>query len=134
MIAEQFQPRQPARRYEPVDAKDDSFIDLKYASRKAFSLAARPAAVVMVYEVVARKVFVAPTPWAYDISRMTVGASLAGGRRSHAWIHIRADFIYFKLAKRTSPCGFTYISFSFSGMVMFLSSHLNTHWRLDPLN
>ena len=50
----------------------------------------------MVYEVVARKLFIAPTDWAYDISRMLCGAMfmLGAGYALSKGVHIRADFLY----------------------------------------
>ena len=50
----------------------------------------------MVFEVIARYAFIAPTMWAYDISRMLAGAlfMLGGGYALSKGVHIRADFIY----------------------------------------
>ena len=55
-----------------------------------------PLMLAMVYEVVARKLFVAPTMWAYDISRMLCGAMfmLGAGYALSKGVHIRADFLY----------------------------------------
>ena len=55
-----------------------------------------PLMAAMVYEVVARKLFIAPTDWAYDISRMLSGAlfMLGAGYALMRGVHIRADFIY----------------------------------------
>lgn len=55
-----------------------------------------PLMLAMVYEVVARKLFVAPTMWAYDISRMVCGAMfmLGAGYALSKGVHIRADFLY----------------------------------------
>lgn len=51
---------------------------------------------VMVYEILARKLFIAPTLWAYDISRMLYGAlfMLGAAYALMRGVHIRADFIY----------------------------------------
>ena len=91
-----------------------------------------PAAVVMVYEVVARKVFVAPTPWAYDISRMTVGAMfmLGAGYGLMRGIHIRADFIYRNWQPRTQALVdlVLYVLFFFPGMVMFFIISFDYTW------
>lgn len=56
----------------------------------------------MVYEVVARKLFIAPTDWAYDISRMLCGAMfmLGAGYALSKGVHIRADFLYRNLPVR----------------------------------
>ena len=50
----------------------------------------------MVYEVLARKLFLAPTIWAYDISRFLYGAlfMLGAGYALSKGVHIRADFLY----------------------------------------
>ncbi len=50
----------------------------------------------MVYEVFARKLFLAPTIWAYDMSRFLYGAlfMLGAGYALSKGVHIRADFLY----------------------------------------
>ena len=50
----------------------------------------------MVFEVIARYAFIAPTMWAYDISRMFAGAlfMLGSGYALSKGVHIRADFLY----------------------------------------
>ena len=55
-----------------------------------------PVMFAMVYEVVARKLFVAPTDWAYDTSRMFSGAMfmLGAGYALMRGVHIRADFLF----------------------------------------
>ena len=55
-----------------------------------------PLMVVIVYEVLARYLFTAPTRWAYDISRMLYGAMfmLGAAYALSKGVHIRADFIY----------------------------------------
>ena len=55
-----------------------------------------PVMLSMVYEVVARKLFIAPTDWAYDTSRMFSGAMfmLGAGYALMRGVHIRADFLY----------------------------------------
>jgi len=82
-----------------------------------------PAAVAMVYEVVARKLFVAPTAWAYDVSRMTIGAMfmLGAGYGLMRGIHIRADFIYRNWQPRTQATVdlVLYFLFFFPGMILF---------------
>ena len=57
----------------------------------------------MVYEVVARKLFIAPTLWAFDVSRMLYGTSfmLGAGYALLHGLHIRADFIYRGFTART---------------------------------
>ena len=55
-----------------------------------------PVILSMVYEVVARKLFVSPTDWAYDTSRMICGAMfmLGAGYALMRGVHIRADFLF----------------------------------------
>ena len=87
------------------------------------SLLLIPAAIAMVYEVIARKLFLAPTAWAYDVSRMTIGAMfmLGAGYGLMRGIHIRADFIYRNWQPRTQAIVdlVLYFLFFFPGMVMF---------------
>ena len=83
-----------------------------------------PAAVAMVYEVIARRLFVAPTAWAYDVSRMAIGAMfmLGAGYGLMRGIHIRADFLYRNWSPRTQATVdlVLYFLFFFPGMLMFL--------------
>ena len=78
----------------------------------------------MVYEVVARKLFIAPTYWAYDVSRMTYGAlfMLGAGYALMRGVHIRADFIYrLWLPKwQASIDALLYITLFFPSMLFFL--------------
>lgn len=62
-----------------------------------------PIILAMVYEVVMRKLFIAPTLWAYDISRMFYGVSfmLGAGYALMRGLHIRADFLYRGLSEKT---------------------------------
>ena len=55
-----------------------------------------PLFLAMVFEVIARYAFIAPTMWAYDISRMLAGAlfMLGSGYALSKGVHIRADFLY----------------------------------------
>jgi len=57
----------------------------------------------MIYEVVARYAFTAPTAWAYDISRMLYGALfiLGAGYALSKGVHIRSDFLYRNWSVRT---------------------------------
>ena len=54
-----------------------------------------PLIFAMVYEVLARKLFNAPTMWAYDMSRFLYGAlfMLGAGYALSKGVHIRADFL-----------------------------------------
>ena len=83
-----------------------------------------PLCLVMVYEVIARKFFVAPTMWAYDLSRMFYGAlfMLGAGYALSKGIHIRADFLYSNWTPRTQGLvdATLYILFYFPGLLVFL--------------
>lgn len=82
-----------------------------------------PMAVAMVYEVVARKLFIAPTDWAYDISRMLSGAlfMLGAGYALMRGVHIRADFLYRLWSPKTQGIvdALLYIVLFFPGMLFF---------------
>jgi TRAP-type mannitol/chloroaromatic compound transport system permease small subunit len=83
-----------------------------------------PLILAMTYEVFARKLFLAPTIWAYDISRFLYGAlfMLGAGYALSKGVHIRADFLYrnFKV-KNQGLIDFTlYILFYFPGLIVFL--------------
>ena len=83
-----------------------------------------PLCLSMVYEVIARKFFLAPTMWAYDISRMTYGAMfmLGAGYALLRGVHIRADFLYRNWSPRTQGLVDTvlYLALYFPGMLVFL--------------
>lgn len=83
-----------------------------------------PLFVTMVYEVIARYAFVAPTMWAYDISRMLYGAlfMLGAGYALSRGVHIRADFLYRNWSVKTQGRvdAFLYIVFYFPGLIAFL--------------
>lgn len=83
-----------------------------------------PLCLSMVYEVIARKFFLAPTMWAYDISRMSYGALFMLGA-SYALlrgVHIRADFLYRNWSPRTQGTVDTilFLMLYFPGMLVFL--------------
>lgn len=83
-----------------------------------------PIFVAMVYEVVARYVFTAPTMWAYDISRMLYGAlfMLGAGYALSKGVHIRADFLYRNWSDRAQGIvdSVLYIVLYFPGLIVFL--------------
>ena len=64
-----------------------------------------PLILAMTYEVLARKLFLAPTYWAYDMSRFLYGAlfMLGAGYALSKGVHIRADFLYCLLYTSPSP-------------------------------
>ncbi len=78
----------------------------------------------MVYEVFARKLFLAPTIWAYDMSRFFYGAlfMLGAGYALSKGVHIRADFIYrnFKIKTQGKIDFWLYLLFYFPGLIVFL--------------
>ena len=80
-----------------------------------------PLTFAMVYEVLARKLFNAPTMWAYDISRMGAGAMfmLGAGYALSKGVHIRADFMYRDWSVKTQAIiDLTlYILFYFPGLI-----------------
>lgn len=57
----------------------------------------------MFYEVIARSFFLAPTLWAYDLSRILYGTSfmLGAAYALMRGLHIRADFLYRNFTERT---------------------------------
>ncbi len=78
----------------------------------------------MVYEVIARYAFTAPTMWAYDISRMLYGAlfMLGAGYALSRGVHIRADFLYRNWSVKTQGAvdATLYVIFYFPGLIVFL--------------
>ncbi|HEY5635764.1 MAG TPA: TRAP transporter small permease subunit [Burkholderiales bacterium] len=91
-----------------------------------------PLMAAMVYEVVARYAFVAPTVWAYDVSRMIYGALfiLGAGYALSKGVHIRSDFLYRNWSVRTQGRVDTalYIVFYFPSMLIFLWVASNWAW------
>ena len=82
-----------------------------------------PIIFAMVYEVVARKLFVAPTDWAYDTSRMISGAMfmLGAGYALMRGVHIRADFLFrnWKLTTQARVDATLYLLFYFPALLFF---------------
>ena len=78
----------------------------------------------MTYEVLARKIFNAPTMWAYDMSRFLYGAlfMLGAGYALSKGVHIRADFLYRNFKTKTQGIidFWLYIIFYFPGLIVFL--------------
>ena len=83
-----------------------------------------PICLAMVYEVIARKFFLAPTMWAYDVSRMFYGALfvLGAAYALSRGVHIRADFIYRNWTPRTQGRvdATLYLLLYFPGLLIFL--------------
>jgi TRAP-type mannitol/chloroaromatic compound transport system permease large subunit/TRAP-type mannitol/chloroaromatic compound transport system permease small subunit len=82
-----------------------------------------PVIFAMIYEVVARKLFIAPTDWAYDTSRMFSGAMfmMGAGYALMRGVHIRADFLFRNWTPRTQAIvdGSLYLLFYFPAMLFF---------------
>ncbi|MDA9071267.1 TRAP transporter small permease subunit [Candidatus Pelagibacter sp.] len=83
-----------------------------------------PLIFAMVYEVLARKLFNAPTMWVYDMSRFFYGAlfMLGAGYALSKGVHIRADFLYrnFKTKTQGKVDFWLYLIFYFPGLIVFL--------------
>ena len=83
-----------------------------------------PLIFAMTYEVLARKLFLAPTIWAYDISRFLYGAlfMLGAGYALSRGVHIRADFLYRNFKTKTQGLidFWLYLLFYFPGLMVFL--------------
>ena len=83
-----------------------------------------PLFLCMAYEVIARKFFLAPTYWAYDMSRFFYGAMfmLGSGYALSRGVHIRADFLYrnFKVKTQGFVDFWLYLFFYFPGLIFFL--------------
>ena len=77
----------------------------------------------MVYEVLARKLFLSPTIWAYDMSRFLYGAlfMLGAAYALSKGVHIRADFLYrnFKVKTQGKVDFWLYLLFYFPGLLVF---------------
>ena len=82
-----------------------------------------PLMFAMVYEVLARKLFLSPTMWAYDMSRFFYGAlfMLGAGYALSKGVHIRADFLYrnFKVKTQGLIDFWLYLLFYFPGLLAF---------------
>jgi TRAP-type mannitol/chloroaromatic compound transport system permease small subunit len=83
-----------------------------------------PLILAMTYEVLARKLFTAPTMWAYDMSRFMYGAlfMLGAGYALSKGVHIRADFLYRNFKTKTQGLidFWLYLLFYFPGLIVFL--------------
>ncbi len=94
-----------------------------YATGNVVCWLTLPICLAMTYEIIARYFFLAPTVWAYDISRMFYGAlfMLGAGYALMRGVHIRADFIYRNWRPRVQATvdAILYIFFYFPGMIVF---------------
>ncbi|WOV91386.1 MAG: TRAP transporter small permease subunit [Candidatus Zeuxoniibacter abyssi] len=86
----------------------------------------------MVIEIYLRYVHVAPTVWAYDVSRFLYGAlfMLGAGYALSRGVHIRADFLYRLWKPRTQALvdASLYVIFYFPGLSFFLWSSCDFAW------
>ncbi len=93
-------------------------------SGRATCLMLLPIIAVMVFEVVSRKLFNAPTDYSYEYSRMLAGAMfmLGAGYALLRGVHIRADFIYrnWSRERQVTVDAVLYMLFYFPAMVFFL--------------
>lgn len=110
-------------------------------SGKLFCWMMVPLMVSMIYEVVARKLFIAPTYWAYDVSRMLCGAMfmLGVGYALMRGVHIRADFLYrnWPVRMQASVDLMLYLLFFFPGLVFFFwisSEYAMSAWMSGELS
>ena len=91
-----------------------------------------PIVFAMIYEVVARYAFTAPTVWAYDISRMFYGAMFVLGAAYglSKGVHIRSDFIYRNWAVRNQGRvdAILYLVFFFPSMILLLWVSFDWAW------
>ena len=83
-----------------------------------------PLIFAMSYEIFMRKFFIAPTVWAYDVSRMLYGAMfiLGSAYGLSKGIHIRSDFLYRNWSIKTQGAvdTFLYVFFYLPAMLVFL--------------
>jgi TRAP-type mannitol/chloroaromatic compound transport system permease small subunit len=83
-----------------------------------------PLVAAVVYEVVARYVFSAPTIWSFEVTYMLYGAMfmLGAAYALRAGAHIRTDFFYEKWSVRTRAAidSLAYVAFFFPGIILFL--------------
>lgn len=83
-----------------------------------------PLMFVIVYEVLARYLFTAPTVWAYDLSRMLYGAMfvLGAAYALSKGVHIRSDFLYQHWSVRTQGRvdTFLYLICYFPSLIIFM--------------
>jgi len=95
-----------------------------------------PLMAAMIYEISARYLFLAPTLWAYDISRMIYGAMfvIGAGYALSKGVHIRSDFLYRNWTVKTQARvdATLYIVFYFPSMLIFL--WVATQWAWGSLS
>ncbi len=86
----------------------------------------------MVYEIVARYYFTAPTIWAYDMSRMLFGAHfmLGAGYALSKGVHIRSDFLYrdWSVRRQAWTDALLYLVFYFPSLLLFMWVSTDYAW------
>jgi len=92
-----------------------------------------PVIYVMIHEVVSRKLFVEPTLWAYDLSRMLSGAMFMAGAAYALMrgVHIRADFLYRMWSPRAQGTvdALLYLLLYFPGIAIFFWISFEFAWK-----
>ena len=125
----------------PDDMSDLSYNTIIYIDKfnlligKVVSWIIVPLFLAMVYEVIARKFFLAPTMWAYDMSRFMYGGMfmLGAAYALSRGVHIRADFLYrnFKIKNQGLVDFWLYLIFYFPGLIFFL--YMTTGFVLESI-
>tara|TARA_B100001175_G_scaffold6073_1_gene4706 strand:- start:356 stop:973 length:618 start_codon:yes stop_codon:yes gene_type:complete len=125
----------------PDDMSDLSYNTIIYIDKfnlligKIVSWIIVPLFLAMVYEVIARKFFLAPTMWAYDMSRFMYGGMfmLGAAYALSRGVHIRADFLYrnFKIKNQGLVDFWLYLIFYFPGLIFFL--YMTTGFVLESI-
>ena len=125
----------------PDDMSDLSYNTIIYIDKfnlligKMVSWIIVPLFLAMVYEVIARKFFLAPTMWAYDMSRFMYGGMfmLGAAYALSRGVHIRADFLYrnFKIKNQGLVDFWLYLIFYFPGLIFFL--YMTTGFVLESI-
>ena len=125
----------------PDDMSDLSYNTIIYIDKfnlligKIVSWIIVPLFLAMVYEVISRKFFLAPTMWAYDMSRFMYGGMfmLGAAYALSRGVHIRADFLYrnFKIKNQGLVDFWLYLIFYFPGLIFFL--YMTTGFVLESI-
>ena len=105
---------------------------------KAFGWCIMIGAVGSTYEVIATKVFRAPTPWAYDLSYMMYGClfMMAGAYALSRDAHVRGDVI-FRLLKPKTQASIEitlYFLFFFPGILALVYAGVDYAWQSWSFN
>lgn len=97
-----------------------------------------PMMCAVVYEVVMRYAFNAPTVWVYDFTYMMYGTvfMLGSAYALHKGAHIRTDFFFEKWSIRTKGIidSVAYIVFFYPSLIVFLVVSWNEGWYAYTIN